>query len=82
MFTAMGSLLISLALRCLPLCNQIREVIAAAESIDAKIAKLSPVLAEALLNTSPFWGRRRQWALDRSIHRHEHLDAIERAVNR
>ena len=58
----------------------VRDVIAAAESIDAKIETLSPVLAEALLNTTPFWGSRRQWALDRSIHRHEHLDAIERAV--
>jgi uncharacterized damage-inducible protein DinB len=57
--------------------STIREAIAAAESIDAKIETLSPELADALLSTTPFWGSRRQWALDRSIHRHEHLDAIE-----
>ena len=58
----------------------IREVIAAAERIDAKIEALSPVLTDALLRTTPFWGSRRQWALDRSIHRNEHADAIERVV--
>lgn len=60
--------------------NTIREVVAAAESIGNVIEMLSPGLTSALLNTSPFWGSRRQWALDRSIHRHEHLDAIERVL--
>ena len=60
--------------------STVHDLIAAAESIDAAIESLSPRLTEALLATTPFWGSRRQWALDRSIHRHEHCDAIERAL--
>jgi len=54
------------------------EVIAAAETIDDTIANLSPALTETILTTSLF-GRRRPWVIDRSIHRDEHLDEIERA---
>lgn len=56
------------------------ETIAAADRIDAKIEALAPNLVDALQSTTPFWGSRRQWALDRSIHRHEHLDTIERVL--
>ena len=59
--------------------STVHEVIAAAESIDAEIESLSPALTEAILVTSLF-GRRRPWVLDRSIHRREHLDAIEKAL--
>ena len=56
-----------------------QEVIAAATSLDAKLESLSPELTEVILATSLF-GRRRPWVLDRSIHRHEHLAEIERAL--
>lgn len=56
-----------------------REVVAAADHLDARIESLSPGLTAVILQTSLF-GRRRPWVLDRSIHRHEHLDAIERVL--
>ena len=56
-----------------------REVLDATETLDGRIARLSPQLMALILGTSLF-GRRRPWVLDRSIHRDEHLDEIERAL--
>ena len=51
-----------------------RQVLDAAETVDRKAERLAADLVEAILAT----GRVR--ALDRSPHRHEHLDEIERAL--
>lgn len=52
------------------------EAITAAEAVDQKIAGLAPEVAQAILAA----GRPR--LLDRSIHRREHLDEVERVVGR
>ena len=56
-----------------------QQAIAAAEDLDQKVEALLPGLVKAILGTT-LWGRRRPWVLDRSIHRSEHLDEIEKAL--
>jgi hypothetical protein len=51
-----------------------REVVAAAEAVDQRIAALSPELAQAIVDG----GRARM--LDRSRHRQEHVDQIHAAI--
>ncbi len=61
----------------LPPNEAVREVLAAAEQLDDKIKNLSPdVVARYREKTSG----QVQWMLDRSIHRHRHIDEIEQAL--
>jgi hypothetical protein len=53
-----------------------QQAVEAAEAIDRKVAALSPPLVEAILSA----GRLR--SLDRSLHRREHLDEIEKMLAR
>jgi catechol 2,3-dioxygenase-like lactoylglutathione lyase family enzyme len=60
--------------------DQVRgEVLDVAAKLDQRIESLDERLVTAILRTSLF-GRRRPFVLDRSIHRDEHLDQIERAL--
>jgi hypothetical protein len=58
----------------LPAEHVLREVVAAAEAADQRVASVTPALAEAMIAG----GRGRM--LDRSVHRHEHISHIEAAV--
>ncbi len=49
------------------------EVITAAEAVDEVVARLSPELVEAIRAVSPR-------SLDRSLHRDDHLDEVDRAL--
>lgn len=52
----------------------LREVISAADAVDRRIAQLNPELAAAVVAGG------RQRVIDRSVHRGEHLDQVERAI--
>jgi uncharacterized damage-inducible protein DinB len=52
-----------------------REVVAAAEAVDQRVAAVTPALAQAIADG----GRARM--LDRSRHRQEHIDQILAAIN-
>ncbi len=63
--------------RALPPNEAVRDALAAAEQIDAKIKNLSP---EVVARYREKTGGQVPWMLDRSIHRHRHLDEIEQAL--
>ena len=63
----------------MPTREAAREAITVAETLDQKIETLDPDLVEAILSSS-LWGFNQRRLLDRSLHRREHLDEIDRAL--